>query len=114
VRSRSLTGDARRPPQTVVDGDTIKLNGTTYRIWGIDAAETKAVGYGPSQCNEVCANKRRHIVTEFKSSRRMLALPQRLAASLRRPSASPVRNHPERPPCCQRSFLRRLDLAPGR
>jgi endonuclease YncB( thermonuclease family) len=27
--------------QTVVDGDTIKLNGTTYRIWGIDAAETK-------------------------------------------------------------------------
>src|SRR3954452_7744490 len=27
--------------QTVVDGDTIKLNGTTYRIWGIDAAESK-------------------------------------------------------------------------
>src|SRR3954452_16198807 len=27
--------------QTVVDGDTIKLNGTTYRIWGVDAAETK-------------------------------------------------------------------------
>src|SRR3954452_15705468 len=27
--------------QTVVDGDTIKLEGTTYRIWGIDAAETK-------------------------------------------------------------------------
>src|SRR6478609_9613309 len=26
--------------QTVVDGDTIKLDGTTYRIWGIDAAET--------------------------------------------------------------------------
>jgi endonuclease YncB( thermonuclease family) len=23
--------------QTVVDGDTIKLNSTTYRIWGIDA-----------------------------------------------------------------------------
>src|SRR3954465_1628214 len=27
--------------QTVVDGDTIKLDGTTYRIWGIDAAETQ-------------------------------------------------------------------------
>jgi hypothetical protein len=27
--------------QTVVDGDTIKLAGTTFRIWGIDAAETK-------------------------------------------------------------------------
>jgi endonuclease YncB( thermonuclease family) len=25
--------------QTVNDGDTIKLNGTTYRLWGIDAAE---------------------------------------------------------------------------
>jgi hypothetical protein len=27
--------------QTVVDGDTLKLCGTTFRIWGIDAAETK-------------------------------------------------------------------------
>ena len=27
--------------QTVTDGDTIKLNGTIYRIWGIDAAESK-------------------------------------------------------------------------
>ena len=26
--------------QTTVDGDTIKLNGTTYRLWGIDAAES--------------------------------------------------------------------------
>ena len=25
--------------QTAVDGDTIKLNGTTYRLSGIDAAE---------------------------------------------------------------------------
>ena len=25
--------------QTVVDGDTIKFNGTTYRLWGIDAPE---------------------------------------------------------------------------
>jgi endonuclease YncB( thermonuclease family) len=25
--------------QTVVDGDTLKLDGTTYRLWGIDAAE---------------------------------------------------------------------------
>jgi endonuclease YncB( thermonuclease family) len=27
--------------QTVTDGDTIKLDGVTFRIWGIDAAETK-------------------------------------------------------------------------
>lgn len=26
--------------QTVTDGDTIKLDGTTYRLWGIDAPET--------------------------------------------------------------------------
>ena len=26
--------------QVVTDGDTIRLNGTIYRIWGIDAAET--------------------------------------------------------------------------
>lgn len=25
--------------QTVTDGDTIRLNGTTYRLWGIDAPE---------------------------------------------------------------------------
>jgi endonuclease YncB( thermonuclease family) len=27
--------------QTVVDGDTLKVGGTPYRIWGIDAAESK-------------------------------------------------------------------------
>ena len=27
--------------QTVVDGDTIKLKGVTWRLWGIDAPETK-------------------------------------------------------------------------
>jgi endonuclease YncB( thermonuclease family) len=27
--------------QTIVDGDTIKLNGTTWRLWGMDAPETK-------------------------------------------------------------------------
>jgi len=32
--------------QTVVDGDTIKLEGTTYRIWGIDAPETKQLCRG--------------------------------------------------------------------
>lgn len=27
--------------QTIVDGDTLKLGGTTYRLWGIDAPESK-------------------------------------------------------------------------
>jgi endonuclease YncB( thermonuclease family) len=27
--------------QTVTDGDTIKLNGTTWRLWGIDAPEAR-------------------------------------------------------------------------
>jgi endonuclease YncB( thermonuclease family) len=27
--------------QTVTDGDTIKLDGTTWRLWGIDAPETR-------------------------------------------------------------------------
>ena len=27
--------------QTAIDGDTIKLDGTTYRLWGIDAPESK-------------------------------------------------------------------------
>ena len=27
--------------QTITDGDTLKLNGATYRLWGIDAPETK-------------------------------------------------------------------------
>jgi endonuclease YncB( thermonuclease family) len=29
--------------QTIVDGDTIKLKGTTYRLYGIDAAEKEQV-----------------------------------------------------------------------
>ena len=27
--------------QTITDGDTLKLKGITYRLWGIDAPETK-------------------------------------------------------------------------
>jgi endonuclease YncB( thermonuclease family) len=34
-----LAGSARA--QTVTDGDTIKLNHTTYRLWGVDAPESK-------------------------------------------------------------------------
>jgi endonuclease YncB( thermonuclease family) len=30
----------------VTDGDTIKLNGTTYRLWGIDAPESKQLCSG--------------------------------------------------------------------
>jgi endonuclease YncB( thermonuclease family) len=29
--------------QTVVDGDTIRLGGTSYSLWGVDAAETQQV-----------------------------------------------------------------------
>jgi endonuclease YncB( thermonuclease family) len=35
------TATASVAAQTVTDGDTIKLNGTTYRLWGIDAPESK-------------------------------------------------------------------------
>lgn len=35
-----LLSAAPATAQIVVDGDTIKLDGTTYRLWGIDAAET--------------------------------------------------------------------------
>jgi endonuclease YncB( thermonuclease family) len=31
---------AQTAAQTVTDGDTIKMAGTTYRLWGIDAPET--------------------------------------------------------------------------
>jgi endonuclease YncB( thermonuclease family) len=42
VRSANRAGGAEfGKAQTVVDGDTIKLDVTTYRIWGIDSAETK-------------------------------------------------------------------------
>jgi endonuclease YncB( thermonuclease family) len=34
-------GSAQTLGGTVVDGDTIKLSGTTYRLWGIDAPESK-------------------------------------------------------------------------
>lgn len=38
----ALLGNSAKA-QTAVDGDTIKLNGTTFRIWGIDAAEARQV-----------------------------------------------------------------------
>lgn len=37
----AVIGSAQTSAQTVTDGDTIKFNGTTYRLWGIDAPETK-------------------------------------------------------------------------
>jgi endonuclease YncB( thermonuclease family) len=36
-----LASSAAAAQPIVTDGDTIKLDGITYRIWGIDAAETK-------------------------------------------------------------------------
>lgn len=44
--------------QTITDGDTPKLNGTVYRLWGIDAPEIKQDcpdgrprgGWRPSSC----------------------------------------------------------------
>lgn len=37
----SLTAAGPGAAQTVTDGDTIRLAGTTYRLWGIDAPETR-------------------------------------------------------------------------
>lgn len=37
----ALTAFPAATQVTVVDGDTIKLHGTTYRLWGIDAPESK-------------------------------------------------------------------------
>lgn len=37
----AFLGAATAVAQTVTDGDTLKLNGTTYRLWGIDAVEAR-------------------------------------------------------------------------
>lgn len=36
-----LVGASLTMAQTITDGDTLKLNGVVYRLWGIDAPETK-------------------------------------------------------------------------
>ena len=36
-----IGSDTAAHAQTITDGDTLKLNGTTYRLWGIDAPEAK-------------------------------------------------------------------------
>jgi endonuclease YncB( thermonuclease family) len=42
VAAQSLPeGDANARCKFVCDGDTLKLNGTTYRLWGIDTPEAK-------------------------------------------------------------------------
>lgn len=38
-----LAAPAFAEPARVTDGDTIKLDGTTYRLWGIDAPEMKQI-----------------------------------------------------------------------
>jgi endonuclease YncB( thermonuclease family) len=38
--------------QTVVDGDTIKLNNTTHRLYGIDAPEMK-LDYPDCPCSKI-------------------------------------------------------------
>jgi endonuclease YncB( thermonuclease family) len=42
--------------QTMVDGDTIKLNSSTYRLWGIDPAESKqtCADAKPGPSREIC------------------------------------------------------------
>jgi endonuclease YncB( thermonuclease family) len=45
VVAHTIFGLSRAPcaalAQSITDGDTLKLNGVTYRLWGIDAPETK-------------------------------------------------------------------------
>ena len=36
-----MLASAPADAQTVIDGDTLKLDGTTFRLWGIDAPEAK-------------------------------------------------------------------------
>lgn len=47
--------------QTVTDGDTIKLGGTIYRLWGIDAPESHQVCNGWPAGTEATAELRRLI-----------------------------------------------------
>jgi endonuclease YncB( thermonuclease family) len=49
--------------QRVIDGDTIDLNGTRWRLWGIDAPEThQAFADGWADVLEATAAKRKLLV----------------------------------------------------
>lgn len=62
--------------QTVVDGDTIRLNGTTYRLHGIDAPESKQACNQGWAAGQVAASRLRalmegrKVVCEAKGSDR--------------------------------------------
>ena len=48
---------------TVLDGDTLKVDGTTYRLWGIDAAEYR----------QICADGWPAGVMAFEALRKLVA-----------------------------------------
>jgi len=44
VAAAAVVASASVAAQTITDGDTIKFNGTTYRLWGFDARTRGSAG----------------------------------------------------------------------